>query len=231
LLITTTAGKQVSGIKTRESATELVLRTPDDKEITIAVKDIDEKAQGSSLMPEGLTDAMTRAELIDLVRFLSELGKIGPYAASKARLVRRWEYLEDSQETRDAIDKDPASVVKDAGNLTWSPIYSSVGGVVGLGELPRIEIGNRRGAYAVVRFQVDVSTAGAVQLKAGSTTGLTLFVNKTQVPLKETTTLNLPAGLQTLTVLVDLYKRHEGLRLEIDDEPGSPARVRVVGGK
>ena len=31
-------------------------------------------------MPKGLANLMTRAEFLDLVRFLSELGKPGPYA-------------------------------------------------------------------------------------------------------------------------------------------------------
>ena len=52
-------------------------------------------------MPAGLTDTLTRGELVDLVRFLSELGKIGPYAVSKARVFRRWQVL-DPAPRRDA---------------------------------------------------------------------------------------------------------------------------------
>ena len=44
-------------------------------------------------MPAGLTDTLTRGELVDLVRFLSELGKIGPYAVGKDRVFRRWQVL------------------------------------------------------------------------------------------------------------------------------------------
>ena len=65
----------------RESNTELVLRTPEDREITLALKEIDEAQLGGSLMPDGLTDTLTRAEFVDLVRFLAEMGKVGPYAA------------------------------------------------------------------------------------------------------------------------------------------------------
>ena len=42
-------------------------------------------------MPVGLADALTHGELIDLVRFMSELGKVGPYAVDKSRVVRRWQ--------------------------------------------------------------------------------------------------------------------------------------------
>ena len=44
-------------------------------------------------MPVGLADTLTRGELIDVVRFMSELGKIGPYAVDKSRIVRRWQVL------------------------------------------------------------------------------------------------------------------------------------------
>ena len=87
----------------RESADELVLRTAEDKEVAIPIKDIDERKMGGSLMPDGLTDVLTRGELVDLVRFLSELGKVGPYSVSKARLVRRWQALEATPEARQLL--------------------------------------------------------------------------------------------------------------------------------
>ena len=92
--MTTTAGRQYTGIKVRQTKAELVLRTAEDKEVSVPVKDIEEQSQGRSLMPDGLTDTLTRGELLDLVRFLSELGKVGPYSVGPARVVRRWEALE-----------------------------------------------------------------------------------------------------------------------------------------
>ena len=45
------------------------------------------------------------------------------------------------------------------------------------------------------------------------------------------TILDLPPGVHTLTFALDVDRRKDGLRCELDDVPGSPARVRVVGGK
>src|SRR5262249_4937063 len=74
LIVSTKAGQIVTGIKVRETKDELVLRDADDKEITIPIKEIDERGNSpKSLMPEGLADPLTRGELLDLVRFLSEL--------------------------------------------------------------------------------------------------------------------------------------------------------------
>ena len=49
-----------AGIKVAEFADELVLKAADDKEITIPIKDIDDRKIGGSLMPDGLTDVLTR---------------------------------------------------------------------------------------------------------------------------------------------------------------------------
>jgi hypothetical protein len=54
--------------------TEIVLRGAEDREITIPVNAIEEKQDGRSLMPDGSVDQLTQRDLVDLVRFLSELG-------------------------------------------------------------------------------------------------------------------------------------------------------------
>src|SRR5205807_7719209 len=94
LVVATKDGKLHTGIKVRETNTELILRNAEDKEISVPLNSIEERGNGGSLMPEGLADPLTRGEIVDLDRFLSELGKVGPYPVSKARLVRRWQVLE-----------------------------------------------------------------------------------------------------------------------------------------
>src|SRR5207244_11626024 len=91
LVVSTREGRFFTGIKVHETSAQLVLRDAEDREISIPVELIDERAMGGSLMPEGLADTLTRTELVDLVRFLSELGKIGPYSVRKARCARRWQ--------------------------------------------------------------------------------------------------------------------------------------------
>ncbi len=85
-VVVTNDGKAYTGVVRRESPTELVLRDPLRDEIVIPVKDIDEKKVGGSLMPEGLDHSLTDAELADLVRFLSELGRPGPFAVTHVRV-------------------------------------------------------------------------------------------------------------------------------------------------
>src|SRR5204863_6597024 len=78
LTVTTQAGRQYVGILVRETASEVILRDADGKEVAIARNTIDERTPGGSLMPAGLVDARFDGERADLVVFLSQLGKRGP---------------------------------------------------------------------------------------------------------------------------------------------------------
>ncbi len=233
LLVSTIKGQQYTGIKVRETTRELVLRTGEDQEIAIPVKDIDERTQGGSLMPDGLTDTLTRGEFLDLVRFLSELGKVGPYAVGRPRLVRRWQALETTREAWSflILGGGLTTPAKNERGLQWGPLYSTVAGVLPIADAPLFRLGPEKRGVSLVRCQVDVTTAGPVLVRLNSAKGLKLWTDDNPLSVKDALELNLPIGSHTLTFVIDRDLRHEGLRCELEDKPGSPARVRVVGGK
>jgi putative heme-binding domain-containing protein len=231
MIVNTKQGLTHTGIKVQESADKLVLRTKDDAEVVIPTKDIDEKENSkTSLMPDGLTDTLTRGELVDLVRFLSELGKVGPYSVSKARVVRRWQALEATPDAKRLLENGESAAAGDDPALLWSAAYSTVSGELPLDDVPRQELG-KDAKLAVVRCQLDATTPGAVLLRLNGARGVRLWLDRKPVDVKEATQLTLPAGVHTLTFAVDAAQRREPLRCELDDTPGSDARVRVVGGK
>jgi putative heme-binding domain-containing protein len=221
------------GIKVREADGLLVLRTAEDREVTVPVKDIAERGEAKSLMPEGLTDTLSKQEFADLVRFLSELGKVGtPYAPDKARLVRRWQVLDPTPQDMNAFRRGNLALAADPLNtFRWQPAYSKVSGDLPLGELPKFSVWNNTAEQTVLRFQLDVTTPGPAKLKFNSIAGVSLYLGSTPVELKAETVLDLPAGVQTLTLVIDRSKRPDDVRVELDDVPNSPARVAVVGGK
>jgi putative heme-binding domain-containing protein len=231
--VDTLDNKVIVGIKTREADGKLYLRTAEDKEIAVAEKDIESRSQSRSLMPDGLSDQMTRQEFVDLVRFLSELGKVGgPYAPNKARLVRRWQLLEPSKENIFQLQRaSAAKAVETPDAFVWTSAYSKVAGELPLDALPKLVVWSGSKPFALVRCQLDVTTGGPVRLKLNGTTGLGMWVGSTAVDLRDESVVDLKAGLQTLTFTIDLNKRKEGLRLELLDEVGSPTRVNIVGGK
>jgi putative heme-binding domain-containing protein len=75
VVVQTDDGQVLTGIQVTRSDAELVLRDATGKEIKIPTADIDEESIGTSLMPAGLIDSLSREELADLVRYLSGLGK------------------------------------------------------------------------------------------------------------------------------------------------------------
>jgi putative heme-binding domain-containing protein len=137
VMVATDDGRILSGIKVRQSDSELVLRDAEDREVALALSAIEEQTPGGSLMPAGLADALTRGELIDLVRFLSDLGKVGPYAIGKARVVRRWQVLEPTPEAAAALRRTRnRSGGADDPRLRWAPAYSRVDGTLPLDVVP-----------------------------------------------------------------------------------------------
>ena len=71
----TVEGKIYTGYVTSSSEDELTIKTPATGEtIIIATEDIDEQVPGTTLMPEGLTAAMTSQQQYDLVQFVCTLG-------------------------------------------------------------------------------------------------------------------------------------------------------------
>ncbi|MBX3412881.1 MAG: HEAT repeat domain-containing protein [Pirellulales bacterium] len=233
VVVSTSDGRLLTGIKVRETADELVLRTADDEIITLATADVDEQAPGGSLMPVGLVDPLSRDELVDLVRFLSELGKVGPYSIGQAKLVRRWEKLEASEESSRFLSEHGCSAVANGGmsSLAWTSAYSQVSGDLPLAELTPVDQGEGKPAVSLLRFDFDVSTEGAVRLHLNSPAGVTMWLDGVEHTPEAEMTLELAAGAHQVLVAVDRQQRNDALRIELIDLESSPARAQPRVGK
>jgi putative heme-binding domain-containing protein len=230
LVVTTVDDRVFTGIKVREADGRLVLRDAEDKEVVIPVGDIAARKDGKSLMPDGLVDPLTRQELLDLTRFLSDLGK-GAYAATPGKVVRRWQVLQPTKDLFTVIYRDRlAGVANPASNLSWAPAYSLVSGDLPADAVPTWTAGKEVPKTAVVRFQVEATTAGKVKLTLDPA-GLTVWVDGTPVDPAGGLVVDLSQGVHTVTIAVDVGSRSKPLRVELDEVAGSPARARVVGGK
>jgi putative heme-binding domain-containing protein len=75
IAVTTSAGTTIQGILRQETATEVVLVDALGKSHRVAKRDIDERQDIGSLMPEGLTAPLTKEQRRDLIRYLLELGR------------------------------------------------------------------------------------------------------------------------------------------------------------
>ena len=228
LLVATDDGRVVSGIKVRQTDTALVLRDADDHEIAVPLDGIEGQKPGGSLMPPGLADTLTHAEFVDLIRFLSELGKVGgAYTLGQERAARTWRALERADIPATGPNPRPDHLpALDDPRLTWSPVYSEVSGILPIGDLPRQD-----GGRAYVTCRLDLTTAGKVGLALNSAAGLDLWVDGSPAAPGDLVGLELTSGLHTLTFTIDTARRRDGLRCDLRDVPGSPARAQFVLGK
>jgi putative heme-binding domain-containing protein len=232
LRVETLDGKVHIGVKLRESKTEIVLRDAEDKEIVIPANDVDTKRESRSLMPDGLVDTLTREELIDLTRFLSELGKVGPYSLTKARVIRRWQALQNTPQAGNLIRRSRiAAAAENDPAFVWNSAYAKVSGDLPLEGLPTLTIWKDTAPLSVVRAVLDVTAAGKVKVKLNSAAGVSLLVGTNPIEVKDETVIDLPQGQQVLLFAIDTTKRKEPLHCELEDVEGSSARASVVGGK
>ncbi len=157
-----------------------------------------------------------------MIRFLSELGKEGPFQVSKARLVRTWHVLADQPTSRAALAaQGPEFAAADTANLVWSPVTSTVAGVLPLGDMPLIPRGDQTagGGFSAVRFEVTVPISGKLRLRLDDATGLQCWADKAPQPAATEIGLQLAPGAHTISVAVDRQQRKTPLRVELVDEP------------
>jgi putative heme-binding domain-containing protein len=224
-------GQVTSGIVVRDTPQDLVLRDAEDRVVTIAKSNIANIKDGRSLMPDGLVDALTRQELVDLTAFLSQLGKVGGnYTIAPQKLVRRWQVLQYSNEANRKLNRTSFDTAAgDDADFVWTPAYSRVAGDLPLDGLPTYKPHANLEPTTFVRFEVDVTTPGKAKLIVeGGADGMALWLNGKPTPLAGENLLDLATGKHRLVLAVNRTLRTAPLRIELVE---SGAVAQVVGGK
>ncbi len=216
VLVETGDGEELSGVLVREDSQQLVLRDAANKEISIAKNNVKNRVIGkTSLMPSGLADPLSGSERLDLYRFLSELGKPGPYDASKGSVARLWKV--QPQIADPAQPGDEQFVNTPLSEPAWTPVRSFVDGHVPGSDLKdalRVVDGKNPAAlFAAVQLQAAKS--GLVQLRWAGVTDCPLWVDGKLTD--RTSQLELSAGLHTIIVKLDAKKLPDAIRLECAD--------------
>lgn len=235
LTVITEQGKVFSGVLVRRTDSQLVLRDVNDEIMNVPLDQIDEELPAASLMPVGLTDKLTQQELIDLVRFLSELGKTDAYTVGKDRVVRRWRVMKGTPEAMHAIRRTRhATAATENPAFVWEPAYSRVDGslpVRSFDEIGKLHVSNRATGAAFVRCELEATSPGKAILKFNSIDGLKMWIGEKPVVLKPETEIELTKGTHRLTFAIDLTPERDDLRLELLDAQDSPAQVSIISGK
>jgi putative heme-binding domain-containing protein len=155
----------VQGYRVREDKEALYVRDPASERIDRYPKArVKRQKDVGSLMPEGVVQGLTRQELRDLVRFLMELGRPGPWQVTASPRVRGWEVL-----------------ARPGPEAAWAFRPATVAG-----ELPLEELRHGR-----ARFAVDLPRASRVRIVLDPREGLEAVLNGTPLGAEP---VDLPAG-------------------------------------
>ncbi len=232
LLVMTVEGQVFQGIVTDKDEQRIVLKDATGASRVVPAASVEEQKPGGSLMPKGLANLMTKAEFLDLVRFLSELGKPGPYAIRPVPTFQRYKVLKAVPE--ELAQLVPTGSVFDEQILRaepsrWDVVYAKVDG-----SLPLEEAGAKGGDKVVyVQGELDVSAAGLVEVKVDRPEGLTFWIDlKPAPPGRASESVSLTAGRHSVTLRVDTTARRPAtITVELIKPSGSTAEFTVVGGR
>jgi len=222
-------GKVLSGVVIDRDESRIRIRDAQGRVVIIPTADIEDETEGKSMMPQGLTKFLTRDELLDLIRFVSELGKPGEYAVTATRRLQRWQILTKPtteliaevphlDHIRDSVLASPAEV--------WSPVYGRVNGTLPLDELRHAS----SPTVVILRGEFDVKNGGNVDFQIDCTERFQAWVDA-QPTTGPTFQLGLEPGRHALILRVEISAREAPeLKVQIKHPTGSTARVELIGG-
>jgi putative heme-binding domain-containing protein len=230
-VIATASGQVVTGIVVERSKNQVVLKDATGKLVRIPTADIDDETPGKSLMPEGVTRILTRAELLDLIRFVSELGKPGPFLARDPAVVHRWKRLRDVPPVL-AEGVPNLEVIRDSvlrtGPEAWDTAYTLVNGNLPLGELLR------PGQPPVLYLQADVNVvqAGPVEIQLTAPGAKAFWIDEQPFEKQTNAVVPLSVGRHRITVRVAAGEAPGStVRLELRKPADSKVHFEVVTGE
>ncbi len=213
-----------SGTLVGKDKDRIVLREASGDEVELATANVEEEnVVNRSMMPAGLVANLSRAELVDLVRFLAALGK--DVTVSNEPLVRRWRSLAAA-----SANAPPAAIVDAGSAVEWKPVYSRVDGSLPLSELEAASDGRRW-----VFFEVEVTTPGRIRfeiegLSPDRRASTELWFGGSRVAGDSRHIVNAPSGVHRVTLAIDARSGGEGVTVALVGVPGSAANARVLGG-
>jgi len=188
-------GTEATGIQARETAQEVILRNIAGQEMAVPKASITGRTDVGSIMPAGLLEQFTERERLNLYAFLSELGKPGPYDASKGNIARVWRMYPGTQETQ-ALKQDTANIP--------ATLYTNVDGRVPQAALTEaLPMLGDAGKHFYVTAQFQVATGGKTRFTFAGISTAWLDGQPLAIASEPNPAPTLAPGIHTLTVKLD----------------------------
>jgi len=217
VVVETKDNEELTGILVRETDQQLVLRDASNREVEAPKKNIQKQTVGGSLMPSGLLANLSQAEQYHLYRFLAELGKPGPYDASKGNVARLWHLFPETIDTAQFGDE---RILRTAlADPRWTAAFTLVDGRLPKRQLVEtiqpVSSRDPSAIYAATRF--DSPKAGLFKLHLTGGPSTAAWIDGKTVPADNDIQTDLPAGKHTLVLKFATKNLPEQIRLETTD--------------
>jgi putative heme-binding domain-containing protein len=218
VVVETRDDEEYAGILVRESSDELFLLDASNQEMAIPKNNVAARRSGNSLMPAGLLDTMGNQDRLDLFRFMAELGKPGPFDATQGTVARFWRL---SPGTIDLAQfGDDKILQSDLKGRDWMTAAATVDGrLLEKDFKAALAMKSWRGPkaiYAAARF--ELAKPGRVRLGIDLPPGAQAWIGAQSLKLEGDHALapELPAGVHTVIIKVDVEKMPQHIRLTVD---------------
>ncbi len=223
-------GKVYSGVVIDRDETRVRMRDAQGKVIIIPTADIEEETEGKSMMPQGLTKFLTQDELLDLIRFVSELGKPGDYAVQTTPRIQRWQKLVNPRgELTSSVPhlEHIRELVLGSAPEVWSSVYGKVNGA-----LPLAELNSTSGpATVILRGEIQVNEPGPIAFEMECGEPFQAWVDSQSIAEPKRFETTLESGRHVVIVRVELSGNTDGeLRVNLSRPAGSTAQFEVISG-
>ena len=204
IIITTKDGKVFAGGLVQDGGDEVIIRDPANQLQKVPKAQIANRQMSpASMMPAGLTASLREDEFVDLVRFLSELGREGDYKIKPNRFIRTWKVMGTmDQATIDHVRHVGLHALHDKdGKYPWELRLSQVSGDLPLSEVLQAKM------YPwfpkIAQFSLKMEAAGKVKLGLSAVKAVNVVVGDKSLPeVTPELTLDLPAGITPISIVV-----------------------------
>ena len=213
VLVTTNDGRELSGMITQESATEVILRDAANVVTSIPVSAITARTSVGSLMPAGLLETLLPEERLDLINFLAQLGKPGAYDAAMGGVSRVWKlYAVNSRNEHIGAQRVTAG---DFSLQDWTTVITRVDGSLPAEALTEVDKdrASMRGLFAAATFRAD-SKASVEFTLSGNVSGA--WLNGRPLVVGNRFTVTASPGVNTLVFQIPQGPPAVDLRLSGD---------------
>ena len=215
VIVETRDGEEFTGTVARETQQEIFLRNASGQELAVAKTSILRRETGKlSLMPSGLLEPLNEQDRLDLVAFLSRLGKPGEFDASQGGVARVW-YVGNVVHTD--LQNDQADWIWKSAltEKRWVPLTTLVRGDL---SADLLESATRAQAWTskvavVAATEIQQAAAGPVRFRV-TVDDAEVWVGGKRWGTGREVAGEVPAGRHRVIVKLDPRKMPDGLRLE-----------------